>query len=704
MSHTDDTQISEEIREAGIPYVTRTGQARLRQETRVSSYHGGRAGRSMRDMRRLVRVCSLALTFAFILLACGSRTGLFVDVSVKEPADATVDPGIDVDTPQGPDATLVDAPGDGPLFDRVTLDVKTDCPDPEYCDERDPGFIYKCGQRVVQCSSIEQCSQAGDAGVDSGAARCANPCLDTLGQDTSNGCEFYAVEMDANTDTAGVCYAVFIVNQWKTGEPARIQVERAGTVLPIDQFARIPVGSGPSLSYAPYSSAQGLAKDQVAILFLSRDPAAATRGQPTDPARLANCPAGVVPAVVGDAAIHGTGRGQAFRIKTNVPVVAYQMMPYGGGRARVTGATLLPPTNVWDTNYVVTNGFRPSTIVPNSEGAIAIIAQETPTRLTIRPNADVVGGGGVPAVSAGQLLTYTLNRGEYLQIVQRQEISGSPLESDKPVAVYGGMTYLNVPVNRRRADHAEQMLPPIRALGSEYVAVRYRSRDPNGEEVVPWRFIGVVNNTQLTYLPSAPSGAPTTLQAGQVVEFDSPGYFVVSSDASHPFYMSQYMTGGEPFDGEGDAEWVNVIPPGQFLPRYTFFTDPTYPETNLVVVRSRASTSDAFPDVRLDCAGILGGWQPLGTRYQYTRVSLSTGNFEAQGRCNNGVHTMETVTPDGAPLLGGIGVTIWGWGNPITYPPTNDETHPLFTRWVSYAYPAGANFRPLNNVLFSTGN
>jgi hypothetical protein len=28
-----------------------------------------------------------------------------------------------------------------------------------------------------------------------------------------------------------------------------------------------------------------------------------------------------------------------------------------------------------------------------------------------------------------------------------------------------------------------------------------------------------------------------------------------------------------------------------------------------------------------------------------------------------------------------------------------DETNPKFSRWVSYGYPAGANFRPLNTAV-----
>ena len=57
--------------------------------------------------------------------------------------------------------------------------------------------------------------------------------------------------------------------------------------------------------------------------------------------------------------------------------------------------------------------------------------------------------------------------------------------------------------------------------------------------------------------------------------------------------------------------------------------------------------------------------------------------------------------PPPTPL---IGVTIWGWGNDQTWPTDNpavDETNPLFTRWVSYGYPAGANFKPLNTAVLS---
>jgi len=60
------------------------------------------------------------------------------------------------------------------------------------------------------------------------------------------------------------------------------------------------------------------------------------------------------------------------------------------------------------------------------------------------------------------------------------------------------------------------------------------------EEAPPWRIVGAVDGTVLAWDPVVPTGAPTTLARGQVVEFMSNGPFVAKSqDPRHPFYMSR---------------------------------------------------------------------------------------------------------------------------------------------------------------------
>jgi hypothetical protein len=673
---------------------------------------------------RLPQAAWSGVAFAALIVACGARTGLL---------DTAEAPGV---TPEADGSIAADQSiptQDAPIVRDASADVSADCTDQSYCDPGDLGHIYECGQPMAQCGLLEQCEAR------QGAVQCVNPCVDSLGNDTSNGCDFYAVEMDTAPDATGVCYAVFVVNQWKTGQPARLQVTLGPSVLPIEQFARIPTGTGTGITYAPFDPVAGLPTNQIAILFLSRDPTHAgdPNGGPPDPAFLADCPPGVTPAVVGDAALHGTGTGTAFHITANVPIVAYQMLPYGGGHARVTGSTLLVPTNAWDTNYLVADAYEAPDpkIIPIMPGVrppgptTVIVASQDATTVTLKPTVDVQAGPSIVGAPANAPVTYTLNQGQYLQFSQRAELTGSAVQADKPIAVIGGSTLMDVPLTSVRADTAEQMLPPVRALGSEYVAVRYRNRGST-EEIVPWRMVGAVDGTELTFDP--PQGvAPATIDAQELIEFDAPGPFVVrSQDASHPFYLAAYMTGGcgeaatgddagDPWTcpdtigllkGFGDPEFMNVVPPAQFLPRYTFFTDPTYPETNLVVIRVRDTQTAEMPQVTLDCAGVLGGWQPVGSsgNFEMTRVDLSTGNFQGVGGCNNGVHTITAVlvgatgTPPPTPL---IGVTVWGWGNDVTWPTdvvnSADESNPNFTRWVSYGYPAGANFKPLNTAVLS---
>ncbi len=650
-------------------------------------------------MRILLRFGVLSASIGTLVLACGSRTGLLVgDTDVA--ADASI-PTLDSSL-SSPDGSLI--------YEGGALDVSLDCEEPLACDPANLGYLYECGVPVYQCSSLEQCeTQCSDGKC---AAACVNPCQDTLGQNTSNGCDFYAVEVDTSNGAAGACFAVFIINQWSTGQPARIQVNYGTQTLPVEQFTRIVSGQGLNVQYEPYDATLGLPQGEVAVMFLSRDPAALNDPVSYDPRVLASCPAGVTPAVVGDAAIHGSGIGTAFHVATNVPVVAYQMLPYGGGRARVTGATLLLPTNVWDTNYVAANAYPQATQITTdrAQPTLAIVGQAAETHVTIAPVAAIEtdDAGVFPATDAGVPITYTLSQGQYLQISQNAELTGSPIVADQPVGVIGGSTLMDVPVGQdQRADGAEQMLAPVRALGNEYVAVRYRSRDTTTPEIVPWRLVGVVDGTTLTWDPAPPPGAPTTLGARELVEIDSAGPFVVrSQDAAHPFYFASYMTGGDPFDGDGDPEYVSVVPAAQYLPRYTFFTDPTYPETNLVVVRVRDATSHLMPDVRLACAGLLTGWAQIDTQdqFEFTRIDLSTGDWVGQNGCDNGVQSIVGSFASDAGKTGAaaFGVTVWGWGNDITWPTDNgstDETNPLFTRWVSYGYPAGANFSTLNSVV-----
>jgi hypothetical protein len=201
------------------------------------------------------------------------------------------------------------------------------------------------------------------------------------------------------------------------------------------------------------------------------------------------------------------------------------------------------------------------------------------------------------------------------------------------------------------------------------------------EESIPYRIVGMVKGTTLTYDPPVP-GAPATLDLGQWVDFEATGAFIVKSqDDKHPFYIGQMMPGCSVTSGSrppsgclGDEEFVNVMPPAQFLASYVFFTDLTYPTTTFTFVRVK--TNSGFQDVTLDClTQPISGWQPVGStgNYQWATVDLIRGGT-GNGTCQNGPHSAKSKGP--------FGLTVWGLADAA-----------------SYGYPAGTNVAPINSVV-----
>jgi hypothetical protein len=527
----------------------------------------------------------------------------------------------------------------------------------------DKTAVISCDGEAKACAPDQLCSNG----------ECMNGCAAAENNHASVGCEYYAVDMDAaDGPPRDACFTVFVANTSR-GQ-AHIDVDWAGQGIDLSKYAKLPQGTGTSLTYAPYDPSTGLAPGQVAIIFLAYAPA----GSPL----MGNvqCP---VPAAIGtDAQIAGNGIGKAFHIVTDLPVVAYQMLPYGGGKAAATGASLLLPTSAWGNNYVgvtaydTLDGSAPPIQIAQGP-SMNIVAKEDNTTITMRPMSNIAGGNGIPAATMGQQMTMQLNKGQYAQITQMGRLTGSPISSDKPIGVFGGHQIMSI--DRCCGDHGEQMIAPVRALGYEYVAAPHGDRKPVSEERI-YRIIGAVDNTHLTYDP--PNIGPATVNLGQILEIRTATPFSVRSDGdTQPFLMFTYMSGaGEQGEGGwGDSDFVRMVPPKQYMKHYVFFTDPTYPFTVLTVVRQKKD--GAFAPVKLACMGEVSGFMPVGTagEYEIAQVKI-VDHFNGVGGCNNGVNTMDSTAP--------FGVWVWGWGSEDT-----------MTGWVSYGYPAGEGVLPINDVI-----
>ncbi len=520
------------------------------------------------------------------------------------------------------------------------------------------------GRSVIDVCTGKVLEECGP-GLACGAGACMEPCAASAADGSSNGCEFYFQPPTYTDYYPPGCYASFIVNTSR--EPLEFSLELEGKALDVSR-AMFRTNPG-SAELVPHSGP--IAPGESAILFLSDASATVPRSSNS-----VDCPPGVVPPVLVEKVASGTMVGASFRLKTNVPVSLAAIYPFGGARGYTPSATLVLPVASWSKENIIINGWEASaSAAPGAQ----IVASEDETEVTIVPTRDVRSGDSVKGGGAGRPLTYRLGKGQYLQLVQKEELTGSIVTSSKPTAMFGGHGCANVPLRALACDTLGQQIPPFEQWGSEHVAIGYRPRLGNEHETMPYRIVAARDGTQLDYDPVIPPGAPTSMRAGEVATFytgTGDGFVVRTQDAEHPIYVAAYMTGsagaGFLMGGRGDPEFVNVVPAKQYLNSYSFYADPTYADTSLVIVRAKGDAD--FKDVWLECAGNLTGWKPIGQRgeYEFVRVDLAFKDRSGpvQDKCSNGLQRMRSDGPFTA--------TLWGWD---------------FS--ASYAYPGGMAQRKL---------
>jgi hypothetical protein len=578
------------------------------------------------------------------------------------------------------------------LVTGVTLGVFA-CADREGFGRRDPLFEVPesgvpeaspppvCGihcsrdlkQVLDGCEGAETVLATCNADQGCGGDKCVDACTAAAMSKGSAGCDFWTVYPAGVSDSNGSCFAAMIANTWDRA--VTLGAEHGSSALDISKSTYLVGRNGDDPTYSILEGA--LPPGQIAVVFLSHDESSTSEFS-------IRCPFGVTPALRSDPMRYTSGRVKGFRIKADAPVSAYSIAPYGGFTSFEPTATLLLPTTSWTQHYITVSPAHFEQV--DTPRTLQIIAAEDDTAVNIRPTARIVPVVGVEGSEPGAVRTWTLARGEVLQFVQTS-LAGSPIEATKPIGVFGGAQCSDLPGPSPYCDMLQQQIPPFENWGTEYAVVPFKPRvaslSGDAVEQVPYTIVGAVDGTQLIYEPARPRGAPETLAANQSVSFITDQLFVVKSqDTKHPFHVNVYMTSSDYGGGTiknvlaGDPDFVNVPPVDQYLDRYVFLTDFTYPDTALTIVRKK--TPNGFMPVELECAGELGGFVPLGSSgmYEYAWVQLTSGFLAqkfAKGECNYGRQEARSNGP--------FAVTVWGTGP-----------------YASYGFVGGVGLRPIHEA------
>jgi len=294
---------------------------------------------------------------------------------------------------------------------------------------------------------------------------------------------------------------------------------------------------------------------------------------------------------------------RGYRLTSDAVLQVFVVAP--PSRSVTADASIVLPVNALGTRHRVATYPGNGGFATEGQQWVAVAAVHDGTEVTFELNGEqtfTVQGNGYPALDTtmeghGQY-TVTLDALEVLVVAASpfdlvtgditNDMTGSLVHSDQPVAVYSGSLPVYVPQPPLGdglccADLLAEAVPPTTALGWRYAGVKF---DPLGDEPDVWRFVGDRDGTVVTLRGGIDQ--VIELDAGEVVDLQTPASFV--AEGSHPFVLLHFMTGSELVAGSqegptietadcgsvttpGDPAMSWVYPRGNWLSRYLFTVD-----------------------------------------------------------------------------------------------------------------------------------
>lgn len=370
----------------------------------------------------------------------------------------------------------------------------------------------------------------------------------------------------------------------------------------------------------------------------------------------------------------------SIRIRSSMPVNAYQFNPLNNEAVYSNDGSLLLPANTLGRRYIVASyGSGPSLDLiglPAQSGYITILATDPgTTQVTVQVTGDVVEGPDVPALSAGDVHVFELEQYQVLNLqaapaeifaMKMHDLTGSLVESTKPVAVFGGHEELVLgwkeditPATNPNqqgtgsccADHVEEQMIPVQVWTTDVLCAKAPLRGAPGNEKDIWRVFSGADGTQITTDPPIEGLDGVTLNYGEWVEVLAEASFEVHGTGK--VMAVQYVVSQEQTDqGVGDPAMILSVPVGQYRDDYRILVPDGYNTDWVVVIRP------AGEQVLVDELPTAVPFDPFGSgQWEVGYVQLQPGVHRVQAN-----HA--------------FGLIAFGWDSAV-----------------SYGYPAGLNLR-----------
>jgi hypothetical protein len=510
----------------------------------------------------------------------------------------------------------------------VDTDSDSDCIEGEtFCVGND---VYECIDSNNQSEYVETCEDPYDC-VDGECVYGGNvnaipeTCIEAELGHTSVGCLFYAVDSDLVVSYDLDQYAIFVSNVQLADVATVVVEEKIGTLWEVaDQGGPVTI----------------------------------------DPMNLHVF-------LVPDKHVNGSGfhNGGAYRITSDVPIVAYQVNPYEADESYTSDATLLHQVPAWDYVHYV---FGAEKINDAQDVYGTVVASVDGTTVEVTPSVSTSPAGAIPAGSPGVPFTITMNEGDVAQFevsISNQSLTGTKITSDEdhPIGVFSGNTCVTIPLASGACDHLHEQLTGVQKWGWEFVAARMPVRSTLSPiESSLWQIVASEDDTVIEFSASSlvtglPS-SPVTLNEGEVWEMfvngtmDDPGDFYITADK--PIGVCNYMTGSSEVNPHveptlGDPSQVQISPVEQYLDRYVLLVPEHWMNDVITVVRPTGVEVEV-DGVPIDDAEFI----PVGLDYEVARVPVEDGVHTLTGDEGISVIVVGYDDDDSYAYLGGTGTAI----------------------------------------------
>ena len=351
--------------------------------------------------------------------------------------------------------------------------------------------------------------------------------------------------------------------------------------------------------------------------------------------------------------------------------------PTGGCFSFSNDASLLLPSTAMTPNYIVTgvHGDDLASFLGTQafdSGFLLITSVQDNTSITVKygTKANVLASkdGKIVASASGSSETYMLAAGDVLELVgtsgSAHDFTGSQIQANHPVQVISGHPCMTNPqvsgdgivAPQYSCDHVEESQLPYETWGKKYVVTAPSGPlgDVPGHTV---RIYGGLTASTLTFTPAV-AGAPTSIAAFAVAEFDTTTSFVV--EGTSEFAIGSIQKSGAIVDPngmdtqQGDPSLSFISAEEQYRDKYLFLAPNDYEDSYADVVAPTGA------NLMLDGAAVTQTATAIGNGYGVIRIKLDAGQ--------SGAHEMTGDHP--------FGIQVMGYGS-----------------YTSYQYPAGLDLK-----------